>query len=73
MSTIDILMNMHPKTRVKLADILLTAALIFEQGRGDWRTYVYLAKNRTVGRLRKILASVEGYTDDQFREFVSKI
>lgn len=73
MSTIDILVNMHPKTRARLADILLTAALIFEQGRGDWRTYVYLAKNRSVGRLRKILESVQGYTDEQFRDFVSKI
>jgi hypothetical protein len=65
--------NMHPRTRAKLVDLLVTAALIHETGKGDWRTYLILARNRTVGRVRSTLESVLRLNEDQFKQFVKSI
>ena len=73
MSMINIYKNMHPKVRHRFSSILLDAALIHKAGHGDWRTYVRVGRNRSVGRLRKILQTVLDYTDEEFEFFVSKI
>jgi hypothetical protein len=73
MSMTDIFQNMHPKVQHRFTDILLTAAIIHKAGQADWRDYVRMGRNRSIGRLRKTLQTVLDYTDEQFESFVSKI
>jgi len=73
MSMPDIYQQMHPKARRRFTEILQTAAIIQVAGHADWRDYVRIARNRSVGRLRKIFQTVLDYSDEQFKSFVNKI
>ena len=57
--------RLKPYQVKRLAEVMLDASLKYEYGL-NWRILFTKEKNRSLGKLRKILETLEGLTDEEF-------
>ena len=70
MSLVDDVYRLHPHQVKEACDVMLTASIALEVGT-DWRIHFIRAKNRSVGRLRRIF-DVLSKTDISTARGISK-